>query len=152
MADWWTFGFILVFISFIYLFVYLFSKYFTKASDKYFTRATHFCSSTSDRQGLCKYLGAKFTEQKRLALGKYLSLASVKYLNERALTSIERDLDTVAHEEIEETGSETAELSNGGKSAWFNLKGTAILYVFIIWCFLFVIALRRYFDQYSSLL
>ena len=31
--------------------------------------------------------------------------------------SIERDLDTVAHEEIEETGSETAELSNGGKSA-----------------------------------
>ena len=50
-------------------------------------------------------------------LGKYLSLASVKYLNERALTSIERDLDTVAHEEIEETGSETAELSNGGKSA-----------------------------------
>ena len=75
------------------------------------------CSSTSDRQGLSKYLGAKFTEEKRLALGKYLSLASVKYLNERALMSIERDLDTVAHEEIEETGSETAELSNGGKSA-----------------------------------
>ena len=43
---------------------------------------------------------------------------------------MEKDLDAVVHEskeETEETGLETVELSNGGKSAWFNLKETAIL-------------------------
>ena len=43
---------------------------------------------------------------------------------------MEKDLDAVANEseeETEETGLETVELNNGGKSLWFNLKDTAIL-------------------------
>ena len=45
---------------------------------------------------------------------------------------MEKDLDIVVHEskeKTEETGLETVELSNEGKSAWFNLKDTAILQV-----------------------
>ena len=87
-------------------------------------------SNTSDWEGLCKCLGATFPGQKRLALGKGLLLALVRDLNEIALTLLEKDLDAVVHEseeETEETGLETVELSNVGKSAWFNLKDTAIL-------------------------
>ena len=43
---------------------------------------------------------------------------------------MEKDLDAVVSESKGETwekGLETAELSNGGKSAWFNLKDAAIL-------------------------
>ena len=43
-----------------------------------------------------------------------------KQLNERALTLLEKDLDIVVHEskeKTEETGLETVELSNEGKSA-----------------------------------
>ena len=87
-------------------------------------------SNTSDWEGLCKCLGAKFPGQKRVALGKGLLLALVRDLNGRALTLLEKDLDAVVHkseEETEETGSETVKWSNGGKSAWYNLKDTAIL-------------------------
>ena len=87
-------------------------------------------SNTSDRERLCKWLGAKFLEQKQLALGKGLLLVLVRDLNEIALTLLEKDLDAVVHEsesETKETGLETVELGNGGKSAWFNLKDTAIL-------------------------
>ena len=87
-------------------------------------------SNTSDWEGLCKCLGATFPGQKRLALGKGLLLALVRDLNEIALTLLEKDLDTVVNEskeETEETGLETVDLSNGGKSAWFNLKDAAIL-------------------------
>ena len=65
-----------------------------------------------------------------MALGKGILLALVRDLkNEIAVTLLEKDLDAVVHEseeETEETGSETVELNNGGKSAWFNLKDTAI--------------------------
>ena len=77
-------------------------------------------------------LRAKFLGEKRVALGKGLSLALVRDLNERALTLLEKDLDIVVHEskeKTEETGLETVELSNEGKSAWFNLKDTAILQI-----------------------
>ena len=87
-------------------------------------------SNASDWEGLFKCLGAKFPVQKRVALGKGLLLALVRDLNEIALTLLEKDLDAVAHEseeEKKETGLETVELSNGGKSAWFNLKDAAIL-------------------------
>ena len=87
-------------------------------------------SNTGNWEGLCKCLGAKFPEQKRVTLGKDLLLALVRDLNEIAPTLLGKDLDPVAHEreeETEETGLETAELTNGGKSAWFNLKDTAIL-------------------------
>ena len=75
-------------------------------------------------------LRAKFPGEKRVALGKGLLLALVRDLNERALTLMEKDLDIVVHEgkeKTEETGLETVELSNRGKSAWFNLRDTAIL-------------------------
>ena len=75
-------------------------------------------------------LRAKFPGEKRLALGKGLLRALVRNLNERALTLWEKDLDIVVHEskeKTEETGLETVELSNGGKSAWFHLKDAAIL-------------------------
>ena len=85
-------------------------------------------SNTSDRKRLFKCLGAKFLEQKQLALGKGLLLDLVRDLNEIDLTLLEKDLDAVVHEsETKETGLETVELRNGGKSAWFNLKYTAIL-------------------------
>ena len=67
-----------------------------------------------------------------VALGNGLPLALVRDLNERALTLLKKDLDIVVHEskeKTEETGLETVELSNEGKSAWFNLKDTAILLV-----------------------
>ena len=62
--------------------------------------------------------------------GKGLLLALVRDLNEIELTLLEKDLDAVVHEseeETKETGLKTVELSNGRKSAWFNLKETAIL-------------------------
>ena len=65
-------------------------------------------------------LRAKFPGEKRLALGKGLLRALVRNLNERALNLWEKDLDIVVHEskeKTEETGLETVELSNGGKSA-----------------------------------
>ena len=46
------------------------------------------------------------------------------------LSLLEKDLDAIVHEleeETEETDLETAKLSNGEKSAWFNLKVTPIL-------------------------
>ena len=54
-----------------------------------------------------------------MALGNDLLQSFVRYLNERALTLLEKDLDAVIHERekgTEETGLETVELSNGGKS------------------------------------
>ena len=75
-------------------------------------------------------LRAKFPGEKRVALGKGLLLALVRDLNDRALTLLEKDLGIVLHEskeKTEETGLETVELSNGGKSPWFNVKETAIL-------------------------
>ena len=54
--------------------------------------------NTSDRQILCKCLGAKFPGQKQEALGKGLLLALVRDSNERAITLLEKDLDTVVHE------------------------------------------------------
>ena len=77
-------------------------------------------SNTSDRKRLFKCLGAKFLEQKQLALGKGLLLDLVRDLNEIDLTLLEKDLDAVVHEsesETKETGLETVELRNGGKSA-----------------------------------
>ena len=65
-------------------------------------------------------LRAKFPGEKRLALGKGLSLALVRDLNERTSTLLEKDLDIVVHEseeKTEETGLETVELNNEGKSA-----------------------------------
>ena len=65
-------------------------------------------------------LRAKFPGEKQVALGKGLSLTLVRDLNERALTLLEKDLDIVVHEikeKTEETGLETVELSNEGKSA-----------------------------------
>ena len=65
-------------------------------------------------------LRAKFPGEKRLALGKGLSLALVRDLNERTSTLLEKDLDIVVHESEEktkETGLETVELNNEGKSA-----------------------------------
>ena len=65
-----------------------------------------------------------------MALGKALLLALVRDLNEIVLTLLEKDLDAVVHEsesETKETVLETVELRNGGNSAWFNLKDTAIL-------------------------
>ena len=70
-------------------------------------------------EGLCKYLGVKFSGQKRVAQGKDFLLALLRDLNERALTLLEKYLDAVVHEseeETEETGLETVELSNGGIS------------------------------------
>ena len=55
-----------------------------------------------------------------MALGNGLPLALVRDLNERALTLLKKDLDIVVHErkeKTEETGLETVELSNEGKSA-----------------------------------
>ena len=55
-----------------------------------------------------------------MALGKALLLALVRDLNEIVLTLLEKDLDAVVHEsesETKETGLETVELRNGGKSA-----------------------------------
>ena len=75
-------------------------------------------------------LRAKFPGEKQVALGKGLLLALVRDLNDRALTLLEKDLGIVLHEskeKTEETGLETVELSNGGKSLWFNVKDTAIL-------------------------
>ena len=77
-------------------------------------------SNTSDWEGLCKWLGAKFPGKKRVAIGKGLLLALGRDLNEIALTLLEKDLDAVvkgSKEETEETGLETVELCNGGKSA-----------------------------------
>ena len=65
-----------------------------------------------------------------VVLGKGLSLALIRDLNERALTLLKKDLDIVVHdgkEKTEETGLERIELSSRVKSAWFNLKDTAIL-------------------------
>ena len=65
-------------------------------------------------------LRAKFPGEKRVALGKGLSLALVRDLNERALTLLEKYLDIAVYEskeKTEETGLETVELSNEGKSA-----------------------------------
>ena len=64
-------------------------------------------------------LRAKFPGEKQVALGKGLLLALVRDLNDRALTLLEKDLGIVLHEskeKTEETGLETVELSNGGKS------------------------------------
>ena len=77
-------------------------------------------SNTSNWEGLCKCLGTKFPGQKRVTLGEGLLLALARNLNERALILLEKDLDAVLHEseeETKETGLETVELSNGGKSA-----------------------------------
>ena len=82
-------------------------------------------SSISGWEGLCKCLGAKFPGQKRVALGKGFLLTLVSDLNEMALTFLEKNRDAVvleSKEETKETGLETAELSCGGKSDWFNLK------------------------------
>ena len=76
--------------------------------------------NTSDWEGLCKCLEAKFPGQKRVALGKGLLLVLVRDLNEIALNLLEKDLDTVVNEseeETKETGLEAVDLSNGGKSA-----------------------------------
>ena len=65
-------------------------------------------------------LRAEFPGEKRVALGIGLSLALVRDLNERALTLLEKELVMVVHEskeKTEETGLETVELSNEGKSA-----------------------------------
>ena len=65
-------------------------------------------------------LRAKFPGEKRMALGKGLSLALVRDLNERTSTLLEKDLGIVVHEskaKTEETGLETVELNNEGKSA-----------------------------------
>ena len=48
-------------------------------------------------------LRAKFLGEKRVALGKGLSVALVRDLNERALTFLEKDLDIVVHESKEKT-------------------------------------------------
>ena len=64
-----------------------------------------------------------------MALGKGLLLALVWDLNERVLTLLGKDLAIVVYEskeKTEEKGLETLELSNGGKSARFNLKATVI--------------------------
>ena len=67
---------------------------------------------------MCKRLGAKFQETKQVALEKGLLIALVRDLNEIALTLLEKDLGVhESEEETKETGLETAELSNGGKSA-----------------------------------
>ena len=61
---------------------------------------------------------------------RYITSFSTRLKNEIAVTLLEKDLDAVIHEseeQTEETGSETVELNNGGKLAWFNLKDTAIL-------------------------
>ena len=82
-------------------------------------------SDTSSWEGLWKCLGTKFPGQKRVTLGEGLLLALARDLNERALILLEKDLDTAlneSEEETEETGLETVELSNGEKSACFNLK------------------------------
>ena len=87
-------------------------------------------SNRSGLVGLFKCLGAEIPGQKRVALGKGLLLALVSDLNEIALTLLEKNLDAVVHESIEktkETGLKTAELSNGGKSDWFNLKDTYLV-------------------------
>ena len=65
-------------------------------------------------------LRAKLLGEMRVALGKGLSVALVRDLNERALTFLEKDLDIIVHEskeKTEETGLETVGLSNKGKSA-----------------------------------
>ena len=61
-----------------------------------------------------------FPEEKQVALGKGLSLVLVRDLNERALTLLAKYLDIAVHEskkKTEETGLETVELRNEGKSA-----------------------------------
>ena len=60
-------------------------------------------SNASDWEGLCKCLGAKFPGQKRVALGKCLSLALVRDLIEIVLTLLEKVFDTVINESEEET-------------------------------------------------
>ena len=65
-----------------------------------------------------------------LALVKSLLLALVRDLNEIALTLFKKHFAAVVNEreeETEKTGIETVELSNGGKSARFNLKDTSVL-------------------------
>ena len=57
----------------------------------------------SEWEGLYKCFGAKFPKQKRVALGKGLSLALVGDLNEIALTLLEKVLDAVVSESEEET-------------------------------------------------
>ena len=60
-------------------------------------------SNASDWEGLWKCLGAKFPGQKRVALGKSLSLALIRDLIDIVLTLLEKDLDTVVNESEEET-------------------------------------------------
>ena len=111
-------------------------------------------SNMRDWEGLCKCLEAKFPGPKWVALEKGLLLALVRDLTEVALTLLEKYLYAVIHEseeEIEETGLETVDLSRGEKSAWFNLKDTDILEVFINWsCFLLVILLKWVFWPFVS--
>ena len=86
-------------------------------------------SNTRYLEGLCKCLGATFPGQKRVSLGKGFLLALVRDLNERPPILLGKELDAVVHEskeETEETGLETVEWSNWGKSMWFNLKDAAI--------------------------
>ena len=54
-------------------------------------------SITSDWERLCKFLGTKFPGKKQVAQGKVLLLASVRYLNDIALTLMQKDLDSVVH-------------------------------------------------------
>ena len=68
--------------------------------------------------GLCKCLEQSFQEKSKSHWEKVI-LALVRDLNETALTLLEKDLGIVLHEskeKTEETGLETVELSNGGKS------------------------------------
>ena len=63
---------------------------------------------------MCKCSGAKFPEQRRVALGKGLLLALVRDLNEIALTLLGKDFDVVvdeSEEKTEKTGLETVEKS-----------------------------------------
>ena len=60
-------------------------------------------SNTSDWEELCKCFRAKFSGQKRVALGKGLLLPLVRDVNEIALTLLEKDLDAVLNESEEET-------------------------------------------------
>ena len=73
----------------------------------------------SDRGGSCKCLEQSFQEKSEWHWEKVYHQLQ-KELNERALTLLEKDLDIVVHEskeKTEETGLETVELSNEGKSA-----------------------------------
>ena len=75
---------------------------------------------TRNWEGLYKCLGPKFPGQKQVVLRKHLLLALVRDVNERVLTLLVKDLETILHkseEETEGTDFETLELSNGEKSA-----------------------------------